>query len=53
MGLVMAEKENSPPQRHKEPQEETETQAMSTPRAVQFGDGDKKSTPDGVCARER
>jgi hypothetical protein len=45
MGLVMAEEENSPPRRRKEPQEETETQAMSTPRAVQFGDrGDATET---------
>jgi hypothetical protein len=36
---MMAEEENSPPRRRKEPQEETETQEMSTPRALQFRDG--------------
>jgi hypothetical protein len=50
MGLVMAEQENSPPRRgdRKQPQEEEETQAMSTPRAVQFGDGGDATVWRGV-----
>jgi hypothetical protein len=61
IGPALPEQDNSPLRRgdRKQPQEEEEKlAAMSTPRAVQFGDGryatgHKRSTSDGVCAGER